>query len=193
MLTLGNAIKDELDKTFSRYMDLRNHNKPEPFHSIFAPPEEEKPIAREPDKEEKKVPAPAEIFDILSCQEEEVAKKDEDQDYLYNSPLKPANDPADSNASNPISKLNEIMAKMQLEEQEATKKQEEEKKKQDAMNDAFSNMNMMGPGWMPYPGYPPPMGFPSPFATNMPMRPYIMTDPSLMPRSMIPNPPQPRV
>ncbi len=115
------------------------------------------------------------------------AEKEADAEQYIHSPLKPESkaEAEQASKSNPLARLNEIMAKMQLDEQESKRRAEEEKKMQDAMMAAYSTVPMsmgpmMNPGWMPYgagmpPAYPP-MGFaPGPaYPTNMPMGPGMM-------------------
>lgn len=233
LLQLGIAINDELQKTFSRYTELKKNRMPETFNSEFFPktveevvtyvpdpepepeiqqqpapepvpqidyqtyaadepapepevqqaneeppqpevepePEQEPEPPKEEPKQAPKAPPPIspDIFNIIDNNENKEAKED-----FFNEPIKPtSNQERESpKKETPLTKLNEIMAKMQQEEMEQRQRKEAEDKKQKDMVYGAFPPNMMNPGWMPYatamPGFRP-MGFgPSPYASNMP-------------------------
>lgn len=137
------------------------------------PKVEKKPEPKKQEPKKQAAPLPENVFDILGSGEEKSGGED-----IFSAPMKPAVvDKEPPKKETPISKLNEIMAKMQHEEQEERQKKENEEKMKQEMTygTAFQPQPMMGPAWMQYatgmggmPGQRP-MGFPQgPFATNMP-------------------------
>ena len=173
LLELGNAVNDELEETFDRYTDLKVNMQPKEFVSLFGGQarKEAKPVPRavkaetkkETKKEAKKVEPEIRpgIFDLLDEPSATKPATTEPQENLLEPPsLK-------SGKENPIARLNEIMAKMQMREQEEKRqKKEEEKKSQDLIQAAFPSMGpIMNSGWM---GFPPnmPVGFNPQFAPN---------------------------
>ena len=229
LLKLAFAINDELQKTFSRYTELKNNRMPENFESEFFPkhieevvtyvpepvaepqayqnyaqpqapavqaqvqppvvqanlameqimqesnePAPQMPPPREVQPEVKRpiqakpAAVPADVFDILGSGDSKPEKED-----FFNAPMKPATaDKESPKKDGTISKLNEIMAKMQQEEMEQKQKKEmEEKQQKEMMFNAFQPP-MMNPAWMAYatsmPGARPMAPGPNNFATNMP-------------------------
>ena len=185
MTSLCRMVRAELDKTFSRYTDLKAHRDPAPFRSVFesAPANSRKENATSVPAT---APAPAtatapktsiaaEVLDLLgendnseAIKKSDVARIDEE---ITHSPIKPAKNPDVPNVKgDPVARLNEIMAKMKMEEDEERKRKAEEEQKMmaqriDPLADAFAP-----PAWQyatTGARYPMPMmGYSGAFPTN---------------------------